>query len=194
MWSIQSELVEKDKTILYRIFNQDKALTFEEMIACWQADESFCKYFIRVLAELPWRAFFWEMPPLYRHTLDHPVEFVLVNSPALSRAAPDPSAFQAYFNSQADSVVSFMNLGGDARLLAPVPLGADENYTHLAGFVRYAPAQQQVAIFQRLGRLIKQHLGTPPLWVSTSGLGVHWLHIRLDKQPKYYQYAPYRHA
>ncbi|MET0247228.1 MAG: hypothetical protein ABW182_10815 [Sphingomonas sp.] len=30
------------------------------------------------------------------------------------------------------------------------------------------------------------------LWVSTSGLGVSWLHARIDDRPKYYSYAPYR--
>ncbi|MDF9799652.1 hypothetical protein OKW21_004915 [Catalinimonas alkaloidigena] len=28
--------------------------------------------------------------------------------------------------------------------------------------------------------------------MSTSGLGVYWLHIRLDSRPKYYQFDPYR--
>ena len=31
-----------------------------------------------------------------------------------------------------------------------------------------------------------------PAWVSTSGLGVSWLHIRIDTRPKYYSYAPFR--
>jgi hypothetical protein len=31
-----------------------------------------------------------------------------------------------------------------------------------------------------------------PLWISTSGLGVYWLHVRLDARPKYYTYAPFR--
>ena len=30
------------------------------------------------------------------------------------------------------------------------------------------------------------------LWLSTSGMGVSWLHIRLDKYPKYYNYLPYK--
>jgi hypothetical protein len=28
-------------------------------------------------------------------------------------------------------------------------------------------------------------------WISTSGLGVPWVHVRLDRYPKYYQYGPY---
>jgi hypothetical protein len=31
-----------------------------------------------------------------------------------------------------------------------------------------------------------------PVWLSTSGLGIYWLHFRLDTVPKYYTYAPYK--
>jgi len=41
-------------------------------------------------------------------------------------------------------------------------------------------------------RAITARLSDRPLWVSTSGLGVAWLHVRLDARPKYYQYTPYR--
>jgi len=30
------------------------------------------------------------------------------------------------------------------------------------------------------------------LWISTAGLGVTWLHVRIDSSPKYYTHAPYR--
>jgi hypothetical protein len=30
------------------------------------------------------------------------------------------------------------------------------------------------------------------MWVSTSGLGVYWLYIRLDSFPKYYNFQPYK--
>jgi hypothetical protein len=37
-------------------------------------------------------------------------------------------------------------------------------------------------------------LGAKPVWLSTAGGGVSWLHVRLDDQPKYYGFEPYRHA
>jgi hypothetical protein len=39
---------------------------------------------------------------------------------------------------------------------------------------------------------LEQELDDRPLWVSTSGLGVSWLHLRFDRRPKYYTHAPYR--
>jgi hypothetical protein len=35
-------------------------------------------------------------------------------------------------------------------------------------------------------------MGEEPRWLSTSGLGVFWLHVRLDQRPKYYAHTPYR--
>ncbi|WP_391540805.1 DUF6940 family protein [Halomicronema hongdechloris] len=39
-------------------------------------------------------------------------------------------------------------------------------------------------------RLISEE--SRPRWVNASGLGVAWLHVRLDTRPKYYQHEPYR--
>ena len=43
-----------------------------------------------------------------------------------------------------------------------------------------------------LARELLARIDYRTLWLSTSGLGVAWLHLRLDHEPKYYQYAPYR--
>jgi hypothetical protein len=34
--------------------------------------------------------------------------------------------------------------------------------------------------------------GPRPLWLSTAGGGVDWVHMRLDDQPKYYRHLPWR--
>ncbi|MGB1216866.1 MAG: DUF6940 family protein [Saprospiraceae bacterium] len=30
------------------------------------------------------------------------------------------------------------------------------------------------------------------MWLSTAGLGVYWLHIRMDNRPKYYKHKAYK--
>jgi hypothetical protein len=77
-------------------------------------------------------------------------------------------------------------------LVAPAPLGPPGAYAHLATFARGAPPEQQQALWQTVGAAVARRLSPAPLWLSTSGLGVAWLHVRLDKQPKYYTYPPYR--
>jgi hypothetical protein len=117
-----------------------------------------------------------------------------VDSSTLAERTPDRRAFAAQFvdAGNADGIAAFENLGGDAFLVAPCPLGPETDYAHIAAFTRGAPAAQQHALWRRVGESVARHVSTRPLWVSTSGLGVIWLHVRLDSRPKYYSYEPYR--
>jgi hypothetical protein len=88
--------------------------------------------------------------------------------------------------------VSFPNLGDDAFLVAPCPRTPLAAYPHLAAFARHAPDAQQHALWQAVSGALSRRLDQRPLWLSTSGLGVAWLHVRLDLRPKYYTFGPYR--
>jgi len=85
-------------------------------------------------------------------------------------------------------------------------------YSDLANFVRRADVRQvmetwRLAVRHYLDRLedprgaSAKKAGEPaprdgvddaPVWLSTSGMGIAWLHLRLDSRPKYYTYRPYR--
>jgi len=41
---------------------------------------------------------------------------------------------------------------------------------------------------------MQKQISDRPTWLSTAGLGVYWLHLRLDSRPKYYRYQPYKAA
>jgi len=112
----------------------------------------------------------------------------------LDRMRPDPSAFAEHFGSQTD-VVTFDNLGGDATMIVPCPRdpsGRVDAYGHLTSFLREAPAPQRDALWREVGRAARARLGDRPSWINTAGFGVAWLHVRLDSQPKYYRFDPYR--
>ena len=123
-------------------------------------------------------------------TLTRPFEFVLVEAAALASVPAQRRAFASYFN--AEPVVDFPNLGGDAHLVVPCPLARDDQFAHLALFSRNATSEQQHQFWQRVGLAVTKFVGERPLWLSTSGLGVYWLHVRLDSRPKYYTFRPYR--
>jgi hypothetical protein len=74
----------------------------------------------------------------------------------------------------------------------PCPLGNDSAYGHLAAFVRLAPEDQRHALWQSVGNAMVLRLGTRPVWLSTAGAGVSWLHVRLDDRPKYYGFGSYK--
>jgi hypothetical protein len=169
-----------------------KPATVADVLQGWQTDAAFRTFFNHLLAEVPFSAFRWETPPLTHATLTSPFEFVVLDSPSLARP-PEPDAFAAHFNSSSHaSVVEFSNLGRDAILIVPCPNGPSSAYGHLAAFVRQAPAFQQQALWQLVGEAVARRVSVKPVWLSTAGAGVAWLHVRLDDHPKYYGFAPYR--
>ena len=120
-------------------------------------------------------------------------EFVLLDAPGLDRA-PDADAFAEQFRAAGKDAhaVAFPNLGNDALLVVPCPAGPATAYVHLASFVRHAPEAQVHELWRVVAAATQSRLGPRPTWLSTAGMGVSWLHVRLDSRPKYYGFAPYR--
>lgn len=116
---------------------------------------------------------------------------MLVESLELCRD-PDPTSFEEHFDAADEDVTSFPNLSGRSQMVVPLPGNQHSAYPHLAAFTRSAPAAQQRNLWQRVGREFVERIGTEPVWLSTAGAGVAWLHVRLDDRPKYYSYEPYR--
>ena len=77
-------------------------------------------------------------------------------------------------------------------MVVPRPIAEPSAYGHLAAFVRGAPEAQRHALWQMVGESMARRIGAKPVWLSTAGAGVSWLHVRLDDRPKYYGFGPYR--
>ena len=142
------------------------------------------------MRESSYEGYFWEVKSVTKNLLDEDFEFVLVNADVFKRLRPQRQFFEKYFDKAA--VVTFPNLSGDAQLVIPTDVSKDEHYTHLAAFVRNAPQEQIEQFWQLVGERYDALIGDAPRWLSTSGLGVYWLHVRIDTRPKYYQYQPYK--
>ena len=198
MWDFHIEDLNRGRLRRVRLSRAGRQVGYGEVLTHWQSDEAFRVLFIGLLAAAPWEAYLWETPPITRATVARPFEFVLTDSPELARMRPDPDAFAAHFTAAPPdaAAVSFANLGGDAHLLAPVPPAASDprTYAHLAAFSRGAPAERQHAFWRLVGARAEDRLSDRPLWLSTCGLGIAWLHARLDTWPKYYTHRPYRTA
>jgi hypothetical protein len=169
--------------------------SWRDVLAGWRLDASFAEAFGACLASAPCDAFFWETPALVTAGLDQPFRCVLVDAPALARRAPEPLVFAHEFQGAGeDGVACFDNLGGDALLVVPAQRGDPQHFGHLAAFLRGALVEQRRALWRAVAEAVEQRLGERPVWLSTSGLGVSWLHVRLDDRPKYYQHGPFRAA
>lgn len=171
----------------------DSNLNYGDVIEYWQTDSSFREFFCSLIKNSGFDALVWEMPPVTMNTLNQDFEFILLNAPDLI-FAPDYDTFSEYYKEGGDDagIVAFENLGKDAVLVVPSPQVADVDYSNLATFLRNSPLDQQHALWRVVGRTLEQHISDTPIWLSTAGGGVAWLHVRLDSRPKYYRHKPYR--
>ncbi len=169
----------------------DGAVSAGDLLRAWARGGEGCDTITTLIAGSPHAAVFWEMPPLTTTRLGMDFECVLVGSRALARLPRDEKTFSEHFGDEG-AIAVFDNLGGDATLIAPLPQPPGADYSHLASFCRKAPREIGRLFWQRLAETALRRMSDRPLWISTAGLGVGWLHARLDTRPKYYSHAPYR--
>ena len=194
MWSTVSEPLVGRTGHRVRLLLDARAATFSEVLAGWREDAECRAEVLRSLAQAPYAGYFWEHPNVTRSTLEQPYEFVLLDAPSLASIRPEPGAFAEQFsgNDEGDGIATFPNLGNDAILVVPKPVANLEAYSHLAAFARHAPIDQQHALLRAIGHAMERRISDAPTWLSTAGLGVYWLHVRLDSRPKYYRFHDYR--
>ena len=193
MWTSRSEELTNGRGLRFFVEFDAKPATFKDVLRGWQDDATFRSMFNALLADVPFSAFRWETPPITINTVTRPFEFVVLDSPMLART-PTPEVFADHFNTSPEKdVLVFPNLGGDAIMVVPRLKTTVSAYGHLAAFVREAPEAQREVLWQVVGEAMRRRVNnTKPVWLSTAGGGVSWLHIRLDDRPKYYGFGPYR--
>ena len=155
--------------------------------------------FVDILKECPFPAYFFETPKVTLKTLTKDFEFILARADDLNNVRSDVHAFQEHFTSCKrwgnrclkrvclfifSSVSSFPNLGKDALMVVPCPdVDVDTNsFSSLGPFMRDASSEQTQAFWATVGREALKHIRSRrenPTYMSTSGLGVYWLHLRL---------------
>ena len=149
----------------------------------------------RSITATPWSGVFWECRPMQGATAGAVAfEWVVLHSPAVARLLQDPAPFRTRISGVRD-VATFPNLGHDATLVAPTSGVDGEGCAHMVAFLRTAGSRRRAALWAAVGAALSDWLTHKPhqtVWLSTSGLGVSWLHVRLDSQPKYITWRPYR--
>ncbi|MEM7010786.1 MAG: hypothetical protein AAF585_04810 [Verrucomicrobiota bacterium] len=168
-------------------------LNVREVYHLFGESADFRSSFCDVLLGCGFDAFFWETPPAAADTLNEHFECVVLESTSLARLTPNSFPFSNQFAAAEpdEEVIVFTNLGGDATLVVPCPLDRDSAYPHFAEFLRTAPESQKHALWIQLSAAFQRRVSEKPVWVSTAGMGVSWLHLRLDDRPKYYRHRAY---
>jgi hypothetical protein len=191
MCQVRKSKLDSETEYWHLLTDSGEELSFKQVFLQWRIDESFRALWSESLREVSFDTYCWECPPVTLPNLERTFECVFVSSPLLAALPPDPSPFGEYFDPDC-SVVTFDSLGKDALLVAPCPGKQGENFAHLSRFAATASKELKSSFWKAVGEALEKRLGASPTWLSTAGLGVSWLHVRLDTRPKYYRHAPYR--
>ena len=192
MWRFETSAL-SPSTIQASVTNGGRLLSFQEVLSLWSENGDFAQAWTGFLAGIPFAAYCWETPPLTATMQDKDFQCVFVESPALVGAEQEPEPFTEHFRSASPDkyAVRFESLGRDAVLIAPCPRDREVSYAHLAAFVRSASLNAAVELWRLVASAVESKIGDLPLWLSTAGLGVIWLHVRVDSRPKYYRHRAY---
>lgn len=191
-WSAIAIEGDDSRSVRYQLHTSAGLMTWRDVLNAWSESDEFVAYYSDLLVGSPFDAFRWETPRLNEAGLEDVFEFVLVQSSGLGGHA-DSSDFEEHFESE-DSVVTFGNLGRDCVLVVPRPLAEWDDFGHLAAFLRSGTQEQIRCLWRETSTAVLERVRTGALWLSSAGVGVPWLHLRIDDRPKYYAYAPYRNA
>ena len=184
----------------YRFIINGIEATFQEVMkSLSQSDEGLALSLNDAIRTSSHSAVFWECAPVSSSSASSsPFEFVVLPAPQLSGIVADPSSFAEHLaGEKLGTAKAFLNLGKDAALVVPSPGEGRQGFAHLKDFAVNADRAHVIRFWTLVGSTALLHLKgreTPGtlMWCSTSGLGVPWLHVRLDSRPKYYNFSDYK--
>jgi hypothetical protein len=199
-----SNLDDKYEIIQVEIYLDGKRQSCGDILNAF-GDVDFVRKWVKYLEGFD-NFYFLNFTPFQQEFLQRPFTaliLVLTRNQGLSnlKSAADFSRYREY-QSQCNSkekVITFRSKKESQTLLVvPCPLlkDAKDRYRSIQSFSKHAPLSQQQQLYSEIQRQIRLHFevvasaGTPnvPMFVTTHGLDVPWLHVRLETPlPKHYK-------
>ena len=131
------------------------------------------------------KAFFWQTKCITSLKDNYVEEFI--ENKRLDIMEENSSFYSNYIKSSTNKyATSFYNLSKTSILIIPIPR-TGKKFTTLKHFIDNASLEHQKKFWKYVSKEIKSFLKQyGQVCISTHGLGVPYLHIRLDQTPKYY--------
>jgi hypothetical protein len=159
----------------------------------------FITSFINILLKSnPFEEYYIEFNPTTFDMIDSVIfEFVLIKTTGFSLKADIITFGVEKINTNSNKIIWFPNPSNSAILVVPCfnNLFPIDDYIHIGTFMRSSNIKQKLNLVQSMFKIYFNELALRPnkkLWLSTHGKGVGWLHIRIDKMPKYITNNPYK--
>ena len=97
----------------------------------------------------------------------------------------DFSSFKKYMKNE-KYATSFPNLSGDTILIVPINKRG-KDFATIKNFIDNASITQQKHFWKLVAKVIREQLKKyNSVYVSSHGLGIHYFHLRVCQNPKYY--------
>lgn len=192
------EVLELTNIIKIILYKNKKPLRWIEVINLWKSNSAFNHFFTNIINECIFTDYFFECPGITLHKLYSQIfEFRLINH-SKSFPSTDLTAFEDQKKkNKSKSILVFGNLSQTSILIIPNKKQKSDFkiYNSIGNFLKGGTNKQINLLFSQIGvtleKLLQDNHGKK-VWLSTHGLGVHWLHFRLDFSPKYYQTDCYK--
>lgn len=199
----------------YKFYYQDRIATYKEFIYLLNSINIDIINQLNTILTKHSIAIFWECVPITKYEFDKKgFEFVVLPAYELNKRIVDIQPFNEYFTNnykQESTIIAIDNIDKSSRLVIPCPnskiieqintkelnMNDLQHMTHLNIFLKYSQENIKYDLWKKVSeemliRINNQSDDYKKIWLSTSGLGVSWLHIRLDSYPKYYNYQEYK--
>ena len=154
-------------------------------------NEIFRNEIIQIFKKSKFENVYWEFPPYYKTTTQSKAQFVFMSTSSFGKA--DSENFKEHLsNRETGEIVVFNNLSGDTKLISIASKNNNDMFCHIMQFMKNAPSEYKHNLLIKIGcEMLKYSNSTSPIYLSTHGHGVSWLHIRICNRPKYYTYKEY---
>ena len=177
----------------YRLFRDGENLSYMQVFELLAAGDSIIETMTNFLVD--WNQdFFWEHPQVSSDNYKSNYEVSVIPTAAFDDRVENFSPFKSKFKIT-DQVKVFHNLRKDSLLIVPnTNEASDQNFITLRKFLQTAPNSLITRFWKTIGETMIEQISknTDYCYLSTHGLGVLWLHVRIDQQPKYYHTKKYK--
>lgn len=183
-----------EKSTLLHLQENGQPLSFSAVIEGWRNNAAFREFYTTTLLKHGGNGCLWEHPRLNKSTVDQAYECVITQTDTFSGRTANFRPFAREMR-PGERICTFPNLSGEALLVVPNQSAEISfNGRDLISFLRTAPAELQHEFWATIGHETAAAIDADSQFqfLSTHGLGVLWLHVRLEERPKYYHHRPYR--
>ena len=196
---IYQQVIQNGVTQVHIMNAQGLLLSYAQFIEGCKSNATFRDVVIELLQPTGYTDYLWEVIGTDQaRWKQQPFECVLIKLPY--RSALDYTPFLEHLKpAVADQkvVIAFPSLSGDS-LVVPVPSDLNNpafpKYGHLADFIKHAPLKAKHELLRLMAHEFEHvcQSSARPMYLSTNGLAVAWLHVRIEHTPKYYNHQPYK--